>query len=167
MVAGHYDQGVVEFAHFFQQADQLADIAIKALDLEVVVGHIAAHLFGIGEVLEKMNIFKLYSALDSRASGVGSMRVARTEPQAKRHVLRASLEEPVYAVVDLARRADGGVGMGAWPPALAVASDEIPLGSQELRVLRLSRWPDAPKVAGRTQSPELLAGDDRPSAWCA
>ena len=80
MVPGHHDQGVFEFAHFFQQADQFAHIAIKALDLEVVVGHIAAHLLGIGEVLEKMHVLKLDTAFHSRARGVGAMRVARPEP---------------------------------------------------------------------------------------
>ena len=53
VVAGHHDQGVLELAHLFQQVHQLADIAVEALDLEVVVGHIAPHHLGIGEVLKR------------------------------------------------------------------------------------------------------------------
>ena len=164
VVTGHHDDRVVELAHLLEACEQLTDLAVESPDLPVVVRVVVANFLCVRIVLEQMDLADIDAALGTRSRGVGTVRVTCHEPEAERHVVGASGEEFFDALVALTSRVGGAVRVLPWSPALAIATLKVSFAGEHLGVFGKLGRPDAPEIASRLETPELLACQDRAAA---
>ena len=83
MVAGDDDDGVLQFTRLLEQRERLRDVAVEALDLEVVVRDVGADLLDVREESRHRHALKVHAAGPARSPLVSAVRIPSAEPEAE------------------------------------------------------------------------------------
>src|SRR6267142_52495 len=105
------NQRAVELARGFQDLQRLANLRVAPLDLDGIIGQIAANNFSVGQKCRDLDLFQLLPQPHAGVVFIRSMRLVKAHPEAKRLVLRSGLEK-LAKVSGIVLRTDAGRGDG-------------------------------------------------------
>ena len=88
VVACHDDDGVGQLIALLQERNDFPELAVEALDLEVVVQEVATNFGHVGKEVGHAHVIEAQPAGQARALFVTAMRIRAAEPEAERRSVR-------------------------------------------------------------------------------
>ncbi len=157
------DDGACELAGLFEQVEQAADVAVEALDLEVVIEQVVADVSRVGQVSRHAHRVSLHAALPAASRLVRAVGVGASEPEAEWAAGRARPQELLEALERRAGRVPrAAAGFEApGPPPFAREPDDVAGLLQQVGIHHVPLREVAVQASALLEAVDGLAGQER------
>ena len=154
---------LIELAELLEPAKHLTDFAIESLDLEVVVGEIAADVLRVGQKGRNGYRSGVEAAGGARSPLVRPMRVLAAEPEGKRLPVAACREKGLEVRERRPRRIPAAPARleAAGAPALTREADVVARRFEQVRIGREACRQKAMEHRSLLEPMRVLTGEQR------